>query len=203
MFTEPQAQPRRQEPVPLAVEFDCRPISKRLAQEAKCFLSLRWNYLGYRSGGFSWLRPKDTVSDWWRVARLYGARKGVDRFFRVNYPAAFASSHGLAISLRGLLHRYFGWLNSPVRRRLRAAATQGPVFDFGRRVARRVFPKKRPAWFGSAAVIFMVVDGLIVKFDGRRSKSEKPNRDRGLPGHKSSDSSAVPPEKVKIPNRVE
>ncbi len=117
----------------------------------------------YRSGGFSWLRPKDTVSDWWRVARLYGARKGVDRFFRVNYPAAFAGDH---------------WF-----------------FNFGRRVARRVFPKKRPAWFNSAAMLFMSLDAVIMSFDGRKSKSKSAhNRCREMRHHDSSgDRSANPP----------
>jgi hypothetical protein len=175
----------------------------------------------YLAGGHSWLSHRDTVTDWWHIARRYGPREDVDRFFRVSYPAAFASDHWLAVALRALLHKYFGWLDSPVKRRLKLVTKQGRFFDFGRRVARRAFPKKRPAWFSSVAVIFMTVDGLITKFDRRRSKPvSAPNRYRGMQGRKSSDDrsavppddrsavppddrSAVPPDKVKVPSRVE
>jgi len=173
----------------------------------------------YLAGGHSWLRHRDTVTDWWHIARRYGPREDVDRFFRVSYPAAFVSDHWLAVALRALLHKYFGWLDSPAKHRLTLVTKQGRFFDFGRRVARRAFPKKRPAWFSSVAVIFMTVDGLIMKFDRSKSVSA-PNRYRGMQGHESSDDrsavppddrsavppdgrSAVPPDKVKVPSRVE
>ena len=157
----------------------------------------------YLAGGHSWLSHKDTVTDWWHIARRYGPREDVDRFFRVSYPAAFASDHWLAVALRALRHKYFGCARLPAKHRLTLVTKQGRFFDFGRRVARRAFPKKRPAWSSSVAVIFMTVDGLIMKFDRSKSVSA-PNRYRGMQGRESSDDrSAVPPDKVKVPSRVE
>jgi glycosyl transferase family 2 len=136
----------------------------------------------YLSGGYSWLRPKDIASDWWHVASLYGPRQEVDRFFRVNYPIAVEpGSSGMsgieaattgpspdadgAVTiqqpspvLKHVLYKLVGWLRV---KRSDFVPTQGPFFAFGRRVARRMFPEKRPAWFASAAVIFMIVDGLL------------------------------------------
>jgi hypothetical protein len=60
--------------------------------------------------------------------------------------------------LKYVLYKLVGWLRV---NRSDFVRTQGPFFAFGRRVARRMFPEKRPAWFASAAVIFMIVDGLL------------------------------------------
>ena len=142
----------------------------------------------YLSGGYSWLRPKDIASDWWHVASLYGPRQEVDQFFRVNYPIAVepgshlqqdlpsgmtgmeAATTGAVTtrqggwfvkSLRSVLFNLQGWLQ--IHRR-GFGQTQGTFFSFGRRVARRMFPEKRPAWFASAAVIFMLADGILTGF---------------------------------------
>jgi glycosyltransferase involved in cell wall biosynthesis len=129
----------------------------------------------YLSGGYSWLRHTDTVRDWWQIARRYGPPEDVDRFFRASYPVAFAIDHGLAGFLRGVLHNCFGWINSPIRRRFNVVARQGPLYDFGRSVARRAFPKKRPAWFASVATMLMTVDGIVMKANRKRSPESAPN----------------------------
>jgi glycosyltransferase involved in cell wall biosynthesis len=159
----------------------------------------------YLSGGYSWLRHTDTVRDWWHIARRYGPPEDVDRFFRVSYPVAFARDHWLAIFLRALLHNCFGWAHLPSRLHFNALARQGPFYNFGRSVARRAFPKKRPAWFAPVATIFMAVDGLVMKGNRKRSKPESvPNRHPVMRGHESSDDRpAVPSDKVKIHSRVE
>jgi hypothetical protein len=36
----------------------------------------------YAGGGLSARREKECLQDWWRIARLYGERRGVDHFFR-------------------------------------------------------------------------------------------------------------------------
>ena len=122
----------------------------------------------YLSGGYSWVGLHDTVSDWWRIARSYGPEEQVDRFFRANYPAAVESKHHRIIALRLLLSKYLSWLSSPIRH-LDFTEPSGPFFRFGQRVARLMYPKKRPAWFKSASVIFIMTDQLFTVFVGPRS----------------------------------
>jgi glycosyltransferase involved in cell wall biosynthesis len=98
-------------------------------------------------GGGSSSRPDATVKDWWQIARLYGPPKEVDRFFRLNYPTAVGDT------------------------------CKSPFFAFARRVARRLFARKRPAWVAGARRVVIIADMLFMAFIGRkfRSKAQEEN----------------------------
>ncbi|HEY7748834.1 MAG TPA: glycosyltransferase [Aestuariivirgaceae bacterium] len=61
----------------------------------------------YAGNGLSRQNEIECAKEWWRICRAYGEQKGVDRFFRSNFPPTCEiDSHRLTTSLRSVHHSF-------------------------------------------------------------------------------------------------
>lgn len=93
----------------------------------------------YSGGGFSYQRQRECAQDWWRIARHYGDRKNVDRFFRANFPVPYEIGPWTPDVIGRYVARRIGSGVKPVKHAIRR------LNRIRSSLRRRYFPSRRRA----------------------------------------------------------